>query len=191
MGKELRPGFYLAVEEPGLFTAVLPNLAERFPCYAIVRNPLSVMTSSRTGRWAKKTADKPPAAVRYDEGLVRHLSGARDPLESNFRRIDYFFRRFQQELPASHILRYEDIVESGGRALKVIVPPARELDEPLQSRNANSLYDRDFMLRCGERLLKSEGAYWDFYPKESVETLLAELERTGGAYNDRTGASRE
>lgn len=159
VGKELRPGFYLTVKEPGLFTAVLPTLAERFPCYAIVRNPLSVMTSSRSGQWAKKTADKPPAAVRYDEGLVRHLSRTGEPLEKRFLRLDYFFRRFQQELPVSHILRYEDIVSSGGQALKVIVPAARELDEPLQSRNANSLYDRDFMLRCGKRLLKSEGAY--------------------------------
>ena len=61
-------------------------------------------------------------------------------------------------MPADNILRYEDIVNSGGRALEVIVPSARELDEPLRSRNVNPLYDRDFMLRCGERLLESEGA---------------------------------
>ena len=173
--KEIQPGFYLAVKEPGLFTAVLPTLKERLSCYAIVRNPLSTMASSRTGQWAKKSRAKPPAAVRYDEGLVRHLSGAGDPLGRDFLRLDYFFRRFQKELPEEHILRYEDIVASGGRALEVVVPAARGLDEPLQSRNINSLYDRDFMLRCGERLLESEGAYWDFYSKESVEDLLAEL----------------
>ena len=190
VNKELRPGFYLVVKEPGLFTAVLPTLAERLPCYAIVRNPLSVMASSRTGQWAKKPPDKPPAAIRYDEGLVRHLAGTKDPLDRNFRRVDYFFRRFQQELPPGNILRYEDIVSSGGQALDVIVPAAQDLDEPLQSRNANSLYDRDFMLRCGERLLKSEGAYWDFYSRESVEDLLAELDRIGEAYDDGTGAPR-
>ncbi len=175
VGKEIQPGFYLAVKEPGLFTAVLPTLKDRFPCYAIVRNPLSVMASSRSGWWPKRKRGNPPAAVKYDEGLVRHLSGAKDPLESQFLRLDYFFRRFQQELPAAHVLRYEDIVDSGGRALEVIVPAARELDEPLQSRNVNSLYDRDFMLRCGERLLESEGAYWDFYPRESVEEMMEDL----------------
>jgi hypothetical protein len=45
------------------------------------------------------------------------------------------------------------------------------LDEPLESRNLNKLYDRDEMLRVGERLLGSEGAYWRFYTKESVEEL--------------------
>lgn len=176
VGKELRPGFYLAVKEPGLFTAVLPALAKRFPCYAIVRNPLSVMASSNSGQWPKRKRGNPPAAVKYDEGLVRHLAGSKDPLESNFLRLDYFFRRFQQELPVDHVLRYEDIVNSGGRALEVVVPDAGKLDEPLKSRNVNSLYDRDFMLRVGERLLESEGAYWDFYSRESVEELLAELD---------------
>lgn len=31
------------------------------------------------------------------------------------------------------------------------------------------------MLRLGERLLRSEGAYWNFYSRESVEELLAQL----------------
>ena len=175
VGKEIQPGFYLAVKEPGLFTAVLPTLAERFPCYAIVRNPLSVIASSRSGWWPKRKRGNPPAAVKYDQGLALHLSGTRDPIEGHFLRLDYFFRRFQQVLPADNILRYEDIVDSGGRALEVIVPAARELDEPLRSRNVNPLYDRDFMLRCGERLLESEGAYWDFYSRENVEGLLEDL----------------
>jgi hypothetical protein len=49
------------------------------------------------------------------------------------------------------------------------------LDEPLESRNLNKLYDRDEMLRVGERLLGSEGAYWHFYTKESVEELLDQV----------------
>jgi hypothetical protein len=31
------------------------------------------------------------------------------------------------------------------------------------------------MLRIGERLLASEGSYWLYYSKESVEALVAEL----------------
>jgi hypothetical protein len=49
------------------------------------------------------------------------------------------------------------------------------LDEPLLSRNLKPLYDREDMLRIGERLLASEGAYWRFYSRESVEDLLADL----------------
>jgi hypothetical protein len=31
------------------------------------------------------------------------------------------------------------------------------------------------MLKVGKRLLQSEGAYWHFYTRESVEDLLAEI----------------
>ena len=67
VSKEIRPGFYLAVKEPGLFTAVLPKLKERLPCYAIVRNPLSVMASSKTGQWARKS----PGSLRRPFGMTR------------------------------------------------------------------------------------------------------------------------
>ena len=43
--KELARDFFLVVKQPALFSALLPVLAQRFPCYAIVRNPLSVLAS--------------------------------------------------------------------------------------------------------------------------------------------------
>jgi hypothetical protein len=49
------------------------------------------------------------------------------------------------------------------------------LDEPLQRQNTSSLYDPARMMRIGERLLKTDGAQWKFYSKESVEGLLEEL----------------
>jgi hypothetical protein len=45
----------------------------------------------------------------------------------------------------------------------------------MENRNANKLYDYEGMLQIGERLLASEGAYWEFYTRESVEQLLNEL----------------
>ena len=74
-----------------------------------------------------------------------------------------------------HVIRYEDVVSSRGKALEVVVPSAQHLDEPLGSKNLNPLYDREQMLRLGEKLLASEGAYWHFYTRESVEKLLAVL----------------
>jgi hypothetical protein len=74
-------------------------------------------------------------------------------------KFDAYFDRYQKVLPREHILRYEDIASSGGRALKIIHPAALELDEPLEFKNLNPLYDRREMLRLGERLLESEGTY--------------------------------
>ena len=48
-GRSRRQGaggnFLLVVKQPALFSALLPVLAQRFPCYAVVRNPLSVLAS--------------------------------------------------------------------------------------------------------------------------------------------------
>jgi hypothetical protein len=86
--------------------------------------------------------------------------------------LHYTFERYQESLPGSHIIRYEDICSSRGKALEVIVPAAGGLDEPLENKNLNPLYPRDKVLRFGEKLLESEGAYWNFYSREDVEEII-------------------
>ena len=177
VGKELAPGFYLAIKQPGLFTALLPTLIERFPCYAIVRNPLAKMASEMSLPIRRDSRSKPPAGRRYNPAhpAVLNKEAGGDYISSRLAGLDYQFGRYAEYLPPENIIRYENIVLSGGKALEVIVPSASLLDEPLRSRNLNPLYDRDEMLRVGERLLGSEGAYWRFYSRESVEKLLAAL----------------
>jgi hypothetical protein len=96
-------------------------------------------------------------------------------LERRLYLLSWQFERFGEELPEGNVIRYEDIVASGGRALSVITPAAEELDEPLESKNLNPLYDRDQMLKFGEALLASDGAYWFFYSRESVKELLTRI----------------
>ena len=59
----------------------------------------------------------------------------------------------------------------------MLVPAAAERDEPLENKNLNPLYagQGEKMLLYGERLLASEGAYWEFYSKEDVEEILRGL----------------
>jgi hypothetical protein len=177
VGKDLSSGFYLVIKQPGLFTALLPALAKRFPCYAIVRNPLAKLASGMSIPRREGARPKPPAGRRYNPGGLRtRMKGVEnDPVSRRLATLDYKFGRYIEFLPPENVVRYEDIVRSGGKALGVIVPSASHLDEPLELRNLNPLYDRDVMLRLGEKLLASEGAYWRFYSKESVEELLAAL----------------
>lgn len=159
VGKDLSRDFYLIVKDPGTFTALLPNLVERFPCYAMVRNPLSVVASGGT---LKRKRKKPPAAMLLDEDLARSSNNIADPVERRLHFLSWQFEHFHEHLPKENVIRYEDLVSSGGRALSVMVPAAGTLDEPLESKNLNALYDREQMLKMGEALLKSEGAYWRF-----------------------------
>ena len=169
--KELTRDFTLIIKTPGRFTAHLPGLTRRFPCYAIIRNPLSVLASwnsveipGERGRF--------PLAERYDENLARQLSTQSDGLERQLRLLSWWYERFHTSLDDDHIIRYEDMVLSGGRALAGIDQAASALREQLRSKNSNPLYGRDEMRSLGARLLQSEGYYWRFYPRESVQELL-------------------
>jgi hypothetical protein len=182
VGKELGHDFTLIIKQPGLFTALLPALSERFPCYALVRNPLSVLASGSTIRTFGTKAHKakkrrhPPTMPRFNEDLATALAEKKgNRLERRLFLLSWQFERFRDELPEGHVIRYEDVVATGGRALSAITPAAQALDETLESKNLNELYDRDQMLKFGEALLESDGAYWDFYPREEIEDLLSRL----------------
>jgi len=169
--KELGPSFLLAVKHPVAFTALLGTLVGHFPCYAMIRNPLSVLAS-----W--NSVDMPvqrghaPVAEHLDARLKETLAGIKDRLDRQVALLSWFCDRYATVLPPSAVVRYEDIVASGGRALRTITPRAEALREPLESRNANPAYDRRVMRRIGERLLRSDGAFWHFYTRDSVERLL-------------------
>jgi hypothetical protein len=172
--KELSPDFTLAVKHCGSFTATLDRLVTRFPVYAIVRNPLAMLAS-----WS--TVDFPvqrgriPVAEGLDRELKSTLAAIDDVLDRQIHVLTWFHERLRRYLPDEAIIRYESIVETGGKALAVVRPGAAYLDEPLRSQNTSDLYDHERMLRIGERLLKSEGAHWESYSKASVERLLGEL----------------
>jgi hypothetical protein len=177
VGKDLSPDFYLAIKQPGMFTALLPTLATRFPSFAIIRNPLAIMLSTSTLQKPNNKRRKSRAAkVRYDPRLGERLQENRkegaDKIGQRLLRLHYTFEQYQQILPETHIIRYEDICSTSGKALKVIVPSAEGLDEPLENKNLNPLYPRDKVFRLGERLLESEGAYWNFYSREDVEEIM-------------------
>jgi hypothetical protein len=175
VGKDLAKDFDLAIKQPGLFTALLPHLAKRFPCYAIVRNPLAIIASVSSIK-SRKKGKNPSAKMRYDAGYRRHIQEGHKAGKDNIGHwLRYDFERYEKFLPREHIIRYEDICASGGKALEVIVPAATNLDEPLENKNANPLYDRERVLRVGERLLKSEGAYWNFYTREDVQEIMDKL----------------
>lgn len=176
--KDLDRDFSLVIKQPGMFTALLPGLVKRFPCYAVVRNPLAIMASSSTIQPREETKN-PAAKIRYDPEYRREVeedeASGTDKLEQQLKRMHYDFERYESSLPRENIIRYEDLCASGGKALQVIVPAAAGLDEPLENKNANPLYDRERVLRVGERLLESEGAYWNFYTREDVQGIMDKL----------------
>jgi hypothetical protein len=172
--KELGENYLLVIKQPALFSALLPVLTERFPCYAIARNPLSVLASWNSVDHNVREGHSRGAEL-YDEGLRRELASMTDRVGRQLHLMSWWYERFYRTLHDDHIIRYEDIVRSGGGALSIVTPAAQMLHESLSSQNLNAAYDREEMRELGSRLLNSEGAYWRFYSRESVEGLIEEL----------------
>ena len=170
--KELSPRFMLAVKHTSAFTALLETLLERFPVYAVVRNPLSVLSS-----W--QTVPFPPQQGHVQMGealdgeLARDLAGIDDRLERQLHLLRWFFGRFHRLLDATAVIRYEDIVATGGAALGVISEQASTLRVTLENRNKDrTVYDTETARTVGARLLESDGPWLHFYPRESIAELL-------------------
>lgn len=171
--KELGRDFLLVVKHPAAFTALLDSLVGRFRCYAIIRNPLSVL-----GSWnsvaMKVESGHLPIAERLDESLREALSRINDKFDRQFHLLSWFYGKYRAALSDESIIRYEEIVASRGKALSAITARANELNEPLENKNKNPHYDRKLMRFLGRRLLDGEGAWREFYSAESVERLLAD-----------------
>lgn len=171
--KRLEPGFRLVVKHPNIFTATLEALLTRHPCYAIVRNPLAVLLSWHSIQ-APVNEGRLPYGEAFDDRLRSDLAAEPDRLSRQVIILRWYYSRYATFLPPDHVIRYEDLVASGGRALSVIDPAAGALDEPLESRNTSRLYDAGVVRAFADRLLGDDSVYGAFYDRSDVERLRAE-----------------
>ena len=169
--KELSPHFTLVMKHNASFTALLEPLSRRFTTFAALRNPLAVLASWNSVSLPVGRGHVPTAEA-IDPKLREDLAKTDDVLLRQIRILDWFCTRFRDVVPPDRVLRYEDVVATRGKALAAITPAAAGLDEELESRNRNALYDSAAIRDAGRRLLDSDGAYWHFYSRESVTELL-------------------
>lgn len=172
--KPLTPGFRLVVKHPSCFTALLDLLVHRFRCVAMIRHPLAVLLSWSTTE-ANWNDGRQPAAEAFDDELKRRLDATPDVLDRQVAMLDWSFRTYASLLPRPRILRYEDLVASGGRTLTAVEPGAVTLDAALEERNASPVYRGRDVERLAERLLAAEGEWRGWYPPESIVGLATRL----------------
>ncbi len=165
--KPLSARFTLLVKHNALFAALLPVLAPAFPCLALVRNPLAVLAS-----W--QTVDLPvhrgriPAGEQFDPRLRAALDREPDPLARQAVVLDWFFTRYAESLASERILRYEDLIATGGAVLHALLGDAPRDPESLASRNAHDVYASapvDALLAA----LDPVGAWTRFYTRAECE----------------------
>lgn len=174
INKKLSNDFSLAIKQPAFFTAILQDLVASglFNCFAVVRNPLSVLLS-----W--NSVDMPvsqgrvPAAEAFSPELKQQLDLITDIYDRQIFLLDWFFQQYKSYLPSRHIIFYEETIKSNGKSLGSINPLAYRLNETLSSKNDNHLYSKILKQILLEKLLsKKEGAFWGFYSEEQLVSLI-------------------
>lgn len=178
IAKPLSRGFHLVIKHNALFTVALDVLCARYRCFAVIRNPLAVLASWRS-------VDLPvhrgriPAAEARDPDLAARLSADAPVEDKQLFILDWFFDRFHRLLSPDRIIRYEEVVATGGRCLAGLAPAASILPAQLASRNASALYDRAHILSMGRLLLERDGAFRHFYADADIEAVMASAATNG------------
>ena len=172
--KPLSPRFTLLIKHNALFAALLPRLTETFSCLALVRNPLSVLAS-----W--QTVDLPvqrgriPAGEELDRDLHRALEREPEVLGRQLIVLDWFFGQFHAHLDPENVLRYEEVVESGGLALSRRLGHAGAPPVELRNRNDSALYDEAMVDTLLKALLDRGGNWTRFYGREDCERVAGRI----------------
>lgn len=136
--KPLTPDFRLYIKHPAAFTALAGPLSRRFPFFACIRSPLSVLAS-----W--QTVDMPihrgrlPMAERFLPALKATLDAIPDALARQVYLMGFFLDLYAA-LPPGHILRFEDLARDAGAALQSICPGARADDLALENQDLAARY---------------------------------------------------
>ena len=168
--------FGLLIKHNALFAALLPLLTETFTCLALVRNPLSVLASWQTVALPVHRG-RVPAGEAFDPDLHRRLEEEADVIQRQIIVLDWFFERFEANLPPEDIIRYEDLVESGGRALFRRLGRSEAAPVALESRNDSRVYDGVNVDDLLSALLAARGAWTRFYPPRDLEEVAERIHR--------------
>lgn len=163
----------LVIKHNAAFTALLPDLSQRLPTYAIVRNPLAVLASWQSVPLPVRDG-RVPAGERFDHALARQLDASAEPLERQLIVLDWCFRQFAEHLPPNRVIRYEAMVASQGEALRAAVGVRGAADAPLSERHPRRLCGAAVLRDLSNALLARDGAWHHWYDPASIRQLAVD-----------------
>ncbi|MBV1907093.1 MAG: hypothetical protein KUG75_13540 [Pseudomonadales bacterium] len=167
----LAQGFTLLIKHPNAFSALLAELIQSFSCYALIRNPLAILSSWNTLDHPLRDGHAPMAEAHAPE-LQKQLAQSDNPLQRQLLLLSWYFQTYRKVLKPAHILKYEQIVASRGAALSNIVNASPAPEFKLINQNSSDLYDPAYTARAAKALLADTENYcWHFYQRYEIEQL--------------------
>ncbi len=171
--KNLSPDFTLIMKHCAEFSLILPELTKQYDCYAIIRNPLSVIAS-----WQSVNVPVSRGKVAKSKLFLTELHKTLESLdkleEKQYHILNWYFSQFEK-LPPENIISYEEIIASQGEVLSGITEQIRKSKNHLESRNDNPLYNKEKLTFIYKMLLKRGGNFESFYSKNELKLFAEEL----------------
>jgi hypothetical protein len=168
--KKLDNAFHLVIKHNGHFLYLLPELLEKYTCFAVIRNPLATIAS-----WNSIQAPVASGNLRVLEFLHPEFWHTLNAIPNKIdRQVELLHSLFTQIncFDTSHIIKYEDIVSSGGKALSVLHKGAEGLEEKLTNQSIHNRYDQGLMVQIAQKLEKKQGAWLNHYSPSDISNLL-------------------
>jgi len=177
--QDVEKDFNLILKHPAFFTVLLDDIQNFFECYAMIRNPLSMLAS-----W--NTIDVPinrgriPAAERYDESLSNMLDSIPDRIDRQIYILNWFFKKYKDCLDNLHIIKYENLIEDNGLSLSELsynhkIKSGHSIQK-LQSKNINHQYqDVNVTLLYNKLISDRFGAYLEFYTISEIDEVYEQM----------------
>lgn len=166
--KSFSPDFQLIIKQNGHFTFMLPELAEHFPVFVILRHPVATIAS-----WNTIQAPVAQGNLRVLKTLNPELYHALERLPNLIERqvaLLVAMYKCYDSLEGSPFIYYEDLITSQGKALQSIVPAAGNHEHALRSKNKNPLYDLELIRDIKSNLAKVSSAFAGHY---TIDDILA------------------
>ena len=173
--KPLRPDFRLVVKHPALFTALARDLAHRYPLYAIIRDPLSVLASWQTVDMNIHRGQMPMAEA-FSPRLAASLATVRPALERQVVIMEWLLRTYLA-MPRDRVIRHEDILAAPASTLAGMSGVAREPSVIRHCHEARTRYAGVPLAPLAEALLPLLPLARVFYPDFGATLAAA---KTGG-----------
>lgn len=157
----------LIVKHNAFFAALLPELANVVPLFAIVRNPVAVLASWRSVDLPVRDG-RIPAGERVDRTLKSRLDACADRLARQLIVLDWFFARFRDHVERDRLIRYEEVVAGTSDAFRSLrgSPWA-----PLG--NENRRFDPNERRELARLLIDAGGAFEAFYSPDELEAAAS------------------
>ncbi|MBP6184538.1 MAG: hypothetical protein KA479_06315 [Saprospiraceae bacterium] len=170
--KPLSSEFQLALKHCAEFTLLLPELADQYQVFALVRNPLALLSSWATVN-VPVSRGKVAKSTRLLPAFAEAIEAIPTLLEKQLFILDWYFKQYTT-LPEQHVLRYEEVVSGNGSILGQIT----DCEVPvwsLKDRNTSSLYETGRIKQLTQALITRGGAWNSYYSNESILTLSQDM----------------